>query len=68
MAKANIMIVEDEAIIAQEIKICLKEMDYTVTSIVNTGQTIKRLLKNQVKQPLWKKITLWTNRHSLFGQ
>ena len=51
MAKANIMIVEDEAIIAQEIKICLKEMDYTVTSIVNTGQTIKRLL-TQVKQPL----------------
>jgi len=68
MAKANIMIVEDEAIIAQEIKICLKEMDYTITSIVKTGeQTIKRLL-NQVKQPLWKKITLWTNRHSLFGQ
>ena len=38
MAKANIMIVEDEAIIAQEIKICLKEMDHTITSIVKTGE------------------------------
>jgi len=43
MAKANIMIVEDEAIVAEELKISLEDMDYTVTSIVKSGeQAIKK--------------------------
>jgi len=43
MAKANIMIVEDEAIIGEEIKISLEDMGYTVTSVVKSGeQAIKK--------------------------
>ena len=38
MAKANIMIVEDEAIVGEELKISLEDMDYTVTSIVKSGE------------------------------
>jgi len=38
MAKVNIMIVEDEAIIAEEIKISLEGMGYTVTSVVTSGE------------------------------
>ncbi len=38
MAKANIMIVEDEAIVGEELKISLEDMDYTVTSIIKSGE------------------------------
>jgi signal transduction histidine kinase len=38
MAKANIMIVEDEAIVGEELKISLEDMGYTVTSIVKSGE------------------------------
>ena len=38
MAKVNIMIVEDEAIVGEELKISLEDMDYTVTSIVKSGE------------------------------
>jgi len=38
MAKANIMIVEDEAIVGEELKISLEDMDYTVTSINKSGE------------------------------
>lgn len=37
--KANIMIVEDEAIVAEEIKISLEGMGYLVTSSVKTGES-----------------------------
>ena len=43
MAKANIMIVEDEAIVGEELKISLEDMGYAVTSIVKSGeQTIEK--------------------------
>jgi CheY-like chemotaxis protein len=38
MAKARIMIVEDEAIIATAIKMDLQDMGYEVTSIVHSGE------------------------------
>ncbi len=38
MTKANIMIVEDEAIVGEEIKANLEGMGYTVTSIANSGE------------------------------
>jgi signal transduction histidine kinase len=38
MAKVNIMIVEDEAIVGEELKISLEDMGYTVTSIVKSGE------------------------------
>jgi CheY-like chemotaxis protein len=38
MSKANILIVEDEAIIAKEIKANLENMGYAVTSIVKSGK------------------------------
>ncbi len=38
MSKANILIVEDEAIIAKEIKASLENMGYAVTSIVKSGK------------------------------
>ncbi len=38
MAKANIMIVEDEAIVGEELKISLEDLDYTVTSIIKSGE------------------------------
>ncbi len=38
MTKVNIMIVEDEAIIAKEIKISLEDMGYTVISVVASGE------------------------------
>ncbi len=38
MAKANIMIVEDEGIVGEELKISLEDMDYTVTSIIKSGE------------------------------
>ncbi len=38
MEKANILIVEDENIIAYEIKLCLQKMGHTVAAIVNQGE------------------------------
>ena len=38
MARANIMIVEDEAIVGEELKISLEDMGYSVTSIVKSGE------------------------------
>ena len=38
MGNAKILIVEDEAIIAEEIKTGLEDMGYSVTSIVKTGE------------------------------
>ena len=38
MTKANILIVEDEAIVAREIKTCLLKLDYSVTSTVSRGE------------------------------
>jgi two-component system, response regulator PdtaR len=38
MEKAKILIVEDEVIIAMEIKNRLQNLGYEVTSIVNTGE------------------------------
>jgi len=38
MTKANIMIVEDEAIVGEELKISLEDMGYTVTSINKSGE------------------------------
>ena len=38
MTKANILIVEDEAIVAREIKTCLKKLGYSVTSTVSRGE------------------------------
>ncbi|MEE8480581.1 MAG: response regulator, partial [Desulfobacterales bacterium] len=47
MTKANIMIVEDEVLIAQEIKISLEGMGYGVTSIVKSGeQTIEKAVQD----------------------
>ena len=39
ISKANLMIVEDEAIVAEEIKITLEGIGYFVTSIVKTGKS-----------------------------
>ena len=38
MVKANIMIVEDEAIVAKEIENSLQDMGYAVTSVVSSGK------------------------------
>ncbi len=38
MSKANILIVEDEIIIAKEVKASLESMGYSVTSIVKSGE------------------------------
>ena len=38
MTEVNIMVVEDEVIIAKEIKIKLENVGYSVTSIVNSGE------------------------------
>ncbi len=38
MPEVNIMIVEDEVILAKELKIKLEDMGYRVTSIVNSGE------------------------------
>lgn len=37
MTIANIMIVEDEIIVANDIKARLQKMNYAITSMVNTG-------------------------------
>lgn len=43
MPKTRIMIVEDEWLIADELGMCLKKLDYEVTSIENTGEgAVKR--------------------------
>lgn len=38
MGKANILVVEDEAIIAMELENSLRSFGYTITSVVNTGE------------------------------
>ena len=38
MEKAKILIVEDEAIIAMEVKSNIESLGYEVTSVVNTGE------------------------------
>ena len=38
MESAKIMVVEDEGIIAQDIKNCLENLGYTVPEVVFTGQ------------------------------
>ncbi|MCG8572968.1 MAG: response regulator [Spirochaetes bacterium] len=38
MPKARIMIVEDDAIIAEDLKCCLEELGYEVTSIHSKGE------------------------------
>jgi CheY-like chemotaxis protein len=40
MNKAKILIVEDEAIIAMEIKNQLQSLGYKITSIVDTGEKV----------------------------
>jgi PAS domain S-box-containing protein len=49
MAKAKILIVEDEAIIAMEIESQLQSLGYQVTSIVDTGE--KAIEKAEADQP-----------------
>ncbi len=38
MTKANIMIVEDEVILAKELKIKLENMGHSINSIHNSGE------------------------------
>ncbi|NQU63063.1 MAG: hypothetical protein HQ517_02100 [SAR324 cluster bacterium] len=49
MAKAGILIVEDEAIIAMELEIQLKSSGYEVTSIIDTGE--KAIKKAEADNP-----------------
>ncbi len=49
MKKANILIVEDEAIVAQEIKICLENMGHSVVSIASRGE--EAIGKAEEKRP-----------------
>jgi signal transduction histidine kinase len=49
MKKANISVVEDEAIVAQEIKICLEDMGHSVVSIASRGE--EAIEKAEEKRP-----------------
>jgi len=55
MTKAKIMIVEDEAIVAREIKAGIENMGYSVASISSRGR--KRLKRSK---KTGRTLSLWT--------
>ncbi len=47
MSKANILIVEDDSIVAEHIKVSLKKMEYGVFGIVSSGEELLKKVKTE---------------------
>lgn len=56
--KIQVLIVEDESIIADEIKDCLEENDFTVTDIVSTSETAIRSIEQQTPDVILMDISI----------
>ena len=52
MEDLNILIVEDERIVAQDIKLNLERLGYNVPAIVSTAKLTFKILKNLYLNPL----------------
>ena len=47
MSSTNILVVEDEALVAEDIKLHLEDIGYTVVAIVDTGEEALEYLKTR---------------------